>query len=308
VKTNKFRLLDTVTDAAILVILFVPPSAYAPEDALRGDSLLSQLLHLVIVFLCYFGLAYSYADVYYAVVRKRRQLVVPKFHKETPFVVLSVVMFISLILSAIAIWTQMEMPIFPSILVGVQSLMFGMSFGMEVNLEADPEQNTGVASSIRRRYGHSITDYMPYLVLTFLIVYPLDYILRITQIFKEPLQPFFVLATIGGCVGTYFLGKRIEKWVAPRLEISKEMNTLTLVATSTLSIVSVLSLGFMQLVASNNDLSRTGGLLGAIVVAVMFGIIPLRVTRLLMMRHAWAAKLIGATTIGLYLLREFKVI
>ena len=119
---------------------------------------------------------------------------------------------------------------------------------------------------------------------------------------------FFVLALLGGCLATYYIGKRIEKWIGPWIEISKRMNLTTVVATSVLTVISILSLGYMQIVAIDNDLARTDGWVGTVVVLLMFGIIPLRITRLLMLRHHWAAMLIGAATMALYLLREFRIL
>lgn len=305
--TNRFRLVDAITDVAILAILFLPASIYTlPEQLLRGDSFISQLLHLAIVFACYFGVAYSYADVYYTVAKKRHRLEVMEFKNEKPFFFLSCFMFFSLLLSAIAIWTQMKMPVFTSILVAVLSGIFGLSFGMEVNLEADTNPNKNISSSIKRRYGHSITDWMPYLLLTFLIIYPLEYLLQLSRMEEKLL--LYILPIFGGSFATYYFGRRIDKWLGPRIEIDKKMNTLTTVITLALTIVSILSLGFMQLVATSNDLARSEGLFGTIVVILMFGIIPLRICRLFLMRHFWAGRLIGAATLGLYVLRQLKII
>jgi hypothetical protein len=252
---------------------------------------------LGLLFIGYFGLALYVARMYYAtVLRKKDWWKHGMFFSNDPPVLFTCIILTNISFSAYNIFQTVSPPLFTSILLIIEAIIFGFTFGLDFAIERhrsiDPEHTVPPDSA----FSQSLTS-IPYILFTFIVLYPLDYISL--KLEASTLARVFTL--LGSCMAIYFLSGILNRVVFNRLKLSSRMNSTTIAVVSLLTVIGFMGLDVFEIFARHSAILVGASAAENILFLSFFGIVPLRVGTILFSRTVLFNKILGIIALSFYL-------
>ena len=181
-----------------------------------------------------------------------------------------------------------------------------MSFGMEVHYKGDSNKDEEFVHLVSESYDHSLSYNVPYLLATFVVVFPSEYVIAHVLFAKSP-AVYYLTALVPSCAVAYFAGRYLERKVFSRLEIGTRMDATTTVVASALLVLGVVSLGFYDVMISQINRGAEASAVGKIPALLAFGIVPIRVYKVFFSERSLVNRGVGIGSILFYVSRQIGV-
>ena len=241
--TNRFSVVDLLVDIFLLASTVTIPMKFTLELFLpRSGALISQLLHLCLLFLVYFGIALYVSQIYCAtVIRTGKRQPHEVLQQSVNLTAFSGIMIITIILSATLLFRVLTLPpISGSLLIG-QALFFGLSLGLDYGIERQRSEDASYRPPKNNIFSRSLS-HIPYLALTVVFVFPAEYVLAVMPVSIGAK----VLVTVLSIVVAIPLAYVLDKLIFRRLRIGARMNAATIATVSALMIVGFLGIDVLR--------------------------------------------------------------
>jgi hypothetical protein len=295
---NRFSFVDVTIDVLLIATTFALPIRTPDLVSSLESGFLQNVALLGLLFIGYFGLALYVARMYYATALKKRDWWKHRviFSTDSP-VLFTCIILINILFSAYNIFQTVSPPLFTSILLIIEALVFGFTFGLDFAIERhrsiDPEHTIPPENA----FSHSLTS-IPYLLFTFILLYPLDYISL--KLDFSPLAR--VVTLLGSCTAIYFLSGILNRVVFNRLQLTSRMNFTTIAVVSLLMAIGFMGLDVLEVFAKHSIILVGAPAAETILFLAFFGIVPLRVGTILFSRTVLFNKILGIVALACYLL------
>jgi hypothetical protein len=262
------------------------------------SGFLQDLALLGLLFIGYFGLALYVARMYYATALKKDDRWAHKvLFPSGPLSFLTGIIVINILFSAYNIFQTIAPPLFTALLLIVEALVFGFTFGLDFAIERHRSIDPKHTIPPDNTFSQSLTS-VPYLLLTFILLFPLDYI----SLKLEFSTGARIITLIGSCTAIVFLSGILNRAVFNRLKLTSRMNFTTIVVVSLLMVIGFMGLDALEVFAKHSVVGRSTA--ETIVFLFLFGIVPLRVGTILFSRTVLFNKILGLVALVCYLLIE----
>lgn len=294
-----FSVIDLTVDLSILAWLVALAMGFDPGILLPDNKgFVSAAVDMIALFLGYFGLALYASRMYSAAALKHDE---KRHHRllfpSVGFGILSALIVITILLSGGLLISMRALPIFSSILVIVQSVLFGFAFGVDLDVERRRLEDREFKTQ-ENPYNLSLSNF-PYLLMTILFVFPTEYFNSTTS--SAPLSKGFLVLI--ACLAAVLFGRRLDKAVFQKLRIGAKMTSQTSKAVTAFMILGLV--GFGVLYSSGVTILSIGGntQAGRLGALIIFGILPVRIGAIVFSRSSLLNKALGlAALAGLLLL------
>jgi len=302
---NRFSVVDLIIDILLLTTTFVVPIDMSGLALLAG-GFIQNLAHIGLLFLGYFGFALYVGRMYYAnAVRTDRKWsprpVFPTVSRilfpTPPLILFTWLVVINILFSAYNVFQIMTLPVFTSLLLILEALGFGFSFGLDFAIERHRATHPRDSIPSDNFFSESLPSYLPYLLLTVVIVFPADHF---TNEFQAP--PLAGIIIVGAsCIITYFLGRRMEKGLFSKLKIESTMNVATVVVVSILMVVGFIGLDVLEVLARTHVAILGTSTAAGLFILFLFGVVPIRIGSIFFSKTTFFNKVLGAVALISYL-------
>lgn len=305
---KNFKFIELISDIAIAgTILMYSQLSITSCFAAETNTFLGNAINVVLIFLYTFGLSTSLSNSYFDIAIKYKTLNVFRLVKNG-FVVQSTLALFGIMLLAIiySILSQFTTLTLSSFLIALQGIVFGFSFGIEYRLERDGIFNRNFERKLRKSFDHSLKNYLPYLVVTAVIMFPTEYVLKKYFLANAPLLFLLMLALV--CYGSYIIARWLEKGIFSRLEIKKQLNIPTVVALAILPVLAIIGYELWEAGVITDVNTGNTHILYRIILLFFIGIIPIRLIHIIFARSSYLNKIIGVATLSFFILYKLNII
>ncbi len=302
--TNRFSVVDMLVDIFLLASTITIPIEFKLElFAPQSGTFLSQLLHMGLLFLIYFGIALYVSQMYCATViyagKRQPQEILQRSVELTSF---SGVMIITFVLSAVLLFRVLKLPVISGPLLIVQALFFGFALGLDYGIERRRSEDPSYRPPKSNIFSRSLS-YIPYLVLTIVLVFPAEYVATAMRVSIGAKAIAAVLSIVVALLLAYLLDKLLFR----RLRIGPRMNAATIVVVSVLMIVGFVGIDVLEIIAENQTEIATFGVV-RVILLVFVGVVPVRVGSLIFSRARLFNRILGAFAILFFILVQAGMI
>jgi hypothetical protein len=297
---GRFSIVDVTVDILLIATALLLPID-VPSVATSADTgFLQSLGQVGLLFICYFGIALYVARMYYASAVKSNT----KWHQKVLQTPISLMLFtglfvINILVSAYNILQTIAPPVFTSLLIIVEGLLFGFTFGLDYAIERHRAADPKYAIPSDNAFSQSLS-FFAYLLLTILLVYPLDYI---SLKWEFPVIGR-IITLAGSCLVVYLLSGKLNRTVFSKLQLTSQMNLITVGIVSTLMILGFMGLDVLEVFSKNPITISNSSIAAHLMFLVFFGIVPIRIGTILFSRTSLFNRVLGVVALSIYLLVE----
>jgi hypothetical protein len=301
--TNRFSLVDLLVDIFLLGSIVTIPMKFSLELFLpTSGTFISQLLHLGLLFLVYFGIALYVSQIYCAtVIRTAKRQPYEVLQQSVNLTAFSGIIVITIILSAALLFRVLTLPPISGSLLVVQALFFGLSLGLDYGIERQRSEDVSYRPPKNNIFSRSLS-HIPYLALTVLFVFPAEYVLAAMPVSIEAK----VLVTVLSVVVAIPLAYLLDKLIFRRLRIGARMNPATIAIVSALMIVGFLGIDVLEMVAQNQTKVAVSGVV-RVILLFFVGVVPVRVGILIFSKARLFNRILGAIAVLAFVLVQAGV-
>lgn len=302
---NRFSVVDLTVDILLLTTVFAVPIDMSGL-ALPAGGFFQNLTHIGLLLVGYFGFALYVARMYYSnAVRTDKKWsprpvfpTVPRILFPTvPLLLFTWVIIINILFSVYSVFQIMQLPVFTSLLLIIEALGFGFSFGLDFAIERHRAANPENSVPSNNFFSESLPSYLPYLLLTVAIVFPAEYSCNEFQI--PPLAGVIIVGA--SCITAYLLGRRMEKGLFSKLRIKSTMNVSTIIVVSILMVVGFIGLDVLEVLARTHIAILETSTVSGLFILILFGVVPIRIGSILFSKTAIFNRLLGVFSLVGYL-------
>ena len=293
---NRFSIVDVIIDVLLLATTFTVP-LNMPDFLSRAEAgFLENLGQLVVLFIGYFGLALYVARMYAATAIKNDNKWTHKvLFPTTPLVGFTWLIVINVLFSTYSIFQMIEPPVFTSLLLIVEALAFGFTFGLDYAIEWHRSLDPKNTVPPDNKFSQSFSS-LPYLILTIILLFPLDYF---SLKFEFPVVGRIV-TIVGSCTAIYFLSNLLNRTVFSKLRLTSAMGFATVALVSFLLVIGFMGLDVLEAFPRHQVVGTS--VAATIAFLFFFGIVPLRLGTILFSRTAVFNRILGLIALVFYLL------
>jgi hypothetical protein len=296
--TNRFSVVDLLVDISLLGSIVTIPLKFTLELFLpRSGALLSQLLHLGLLFLIYFGIALYVSQIYCAtVIRTGRRQPHEVLQQSVNLTSFSGIIIITIILSAALLFRVLTFPPISGSLLIVQALFFGLSLGLDYGIERKRSEDVRYQPPRNTIFSRSLS-HIPYLALTVAFVFPAEYVLAAMPV--SIWEKVLVIAL--SIVVAAPLACLLDKLIFRRLRIGARMNAATIAIVSALMVVGFLGIDVLEMVAQNQTEVVVSGVF-RVILLFFVGVVPVRLGILIFSKARLFNRILGAIAVLTFIL------
>jgi hypothetical protein len=298
---NRFSIVDLAVDLFIFAWPLSTVFGIDPPNLLpNSDRLLTQSVDMLALTLGFFGLALYFSRMYAATALKGDRG--PYHHLLFPSTALSlftVLVVLTVVLSAYSILSWLSLPLFSALLVIAQALLFGFTLGLDYDIERHRGQTRYDSAPKDNRYSQSLAS-IPYLLATIAIVFLTEHFIALSD---WPLVGK-IITFLAACVAAYLVANKLDRMVFGNLRIGTNMGTTTVVTVSFLMIVGFLGFNVLSIVTIADASLFGSSSIARLLSLVFFGIVPIRVGSVLFSRANVFNRAIGTVVVIAFLLFE----
>ena len=300
---NRFKVVDLIVDICLLASTITIPIKFdLAVLAPRSTTFPSQLLHMGLLFLIYFGIALYVSQMYCATVirsgKRQPQQILQQSVNLTAF---SGIMVVTVLLSAVLLFRVLTLPVTSGLLLIVQALFFGFSLGLDYGIERERSEDPRYGPPKNKIFSGSLS-HIPYLALTLVFVFPAELVVASMRV-SMGAKVFAVVLSIVVCI---LLAYALHKLVFQRLRIGARMNAATIVIVSLLMVVGFLGIDVLEIVARNQTEVSVSGVFRFLLLFFL-GVVPVRVGILIFSRASLFNRVLGSVTVLTYILVQAGV-
>ena len=301
--TNRFSVVDLLVDIFLLGSTVTIPMKFTLELFLpRSGTLISQLLHLGLLFLVYFGIALYVSQIYCAtVIRTGKRQPHEVLQQSVNLTAFSGIIIITIILSAALLFRVLTLPPISGSLLIVQALFFGLSLGLDYGIERQRFEDASYRPPKNNIFSRSLSQ-IPYLALTVVLVFPAEYVLSGMPVSTGAK----VLVTVLSIVVAILLAYVLDKLIFRRLRIGARMNAATIATVSALMIMGFLGIDVLEIVAQNQTEVVVSGVF-RVILLFFVGVVPVRVGILIFSKARLFNRILGAVAVLAFILVQAGV-
>ena len=303
-KPNRFSTVDLSIDILLLLVTFTVPLQVPDFLSLSAESFFQNLAIVALMAVGYFGFALYVAHMYCATaVKKDKRWTHRVLFHTVPLLLFTGLLGFNLLFSLYNIFFMISVPVFSSLILIVEALAFGFTFGLDYAIERQRTLEPKMAVAFDDTFSQSLTS-IPYILLTVIVLFPADYFSLKLEI---PIVGRFI-TLIGTCVLIFVLSNRLNKSIFSKLRLSAIMSLTTVMIVSLLMIIGFLGFGALELFARHHIEFINSSQVWAVVYLILFGIVPIRIGSILFSKTKLVNKIIGLVAVGSYLLIEGRII
>jgi hypothetical protein len=298
IPTNRFSVVDLLVDIFLLGTIVTIPMKFTLGLFLpRSTTLASQLLHLGLLFLVYFGIALYVSQMYCAaVIRTGRRHPHQVLQQSVNLTAYSGIIIITIILSAALLFRVLALPPTSGSLLIVQALYFGLSLGLDYGIERQRSEDASYQPPKNNIFSRSLS-HIPYLALTVMLVFPAEHVLA-----AMPALTWEKVLVMGlSIVVAIPLAWLLDKLIFRRLRIGARMNAATIAIVSALMIVGFLGIDVLEMVAQNQTEVAVSGVF-RVILLFSVGVVPVRIGILIFSRARLFNRILGAAAVLAFIL------
>ena len=302
---NSFSVVDLIIDVLLLITSFAVPIKVSDVNWMAG-GFVQNAAHLGLLIVGYFGFAVYVARMYYSNAVKPRKKWPPRsvlptipriLFPSNSLLLFTWLLVINILFSAYNVFQIMALPIFTSLLVMVEALWFGFSFGLDFAIER--HRATHPLDSVPRDnlFSQSLPSFLPYLLLTVVLIFPAEYFCGELQ--APPLAAVILIGA--SCVASYFLGRALERGAFSKLKIKSAMNAATIVMVSFLMVTGFIGLDVLEILARTHIAIIEASAVGGLFILFLFGVVPLRIGIICFAKTSRFNRILGGIALAGYM-------
>jgi hypothetical protein len=301
--TNRFSVVDLLVDIFLLGSIVTIPMRFTFDLFLpKSGTMLSQLLHLGLLFLVYFGIALYVSQIYCAtVIRTGKRQPHEVLQQSVNLTAFSGVIIITIILSAALLFRVFTLPPISGSLLIVQALFFGLSLGLDYGIERQRSEDASYRPPKNNIFSKSLS-HIPYLALTVGFVFPAEYVLSGMPVSVGAKVLVTILSIVVAIPPAYLLDRLIFRG----LLIGARMNAATIAVVSALMIVGFLGIDVLEIVAQNQKEVVVSGIV-RVIMLFFVGVVPVRVGILIFSKARLFNRILGAVAVLSFILVQAGV-
>jgi hypothetical protein len=303
--TNRFSAIDLAVDLFLLAWPLAFALGFDPAILMPANTgFLSASVDMLAIFLAYFGLALYVSRMYSAVAisndeKRPHRILFPSLGLGA----FSAIIVLTVIISGYIILTSRLLPPFSSILVVVQSILFGFSFGVNFEVERRRSEKRHHKTPADTAYDLSLSNF-PYLLMTLLFIFPIEYFVSKS----ESALATKVLLVLLACIATIFIGNRLDKRFFQELRINAEMSSITAFVVALFMGLGLIGFGVLYAVGTSMPVPDSTPEGARLVGLILFGILPIRIGAIIFSRSNLFNKVSGIFAVAFFLLFEIGLI
>jgi hypothetical protein len=302
---SRFRAVDIAIDVVILASVFLlPTKKFSDLLPLEGSDFLTELSHLPVLILGYFGVALYISRMYGATALRADK----RFHHKVLFPKTSLGIFTGLVVCTIVLsiynlFLSLSLPVFSSLFLIVESLIFGFSLGLDFEIERQKAIQPHYKDPLENTFSQSLST-IPYIVLTAVIVFPTEYLIALSDF---PLIGQ-IITFVASCALAFFLSGLLDRIVFSKLQINARMTVPTIAIVTILMVVGFIGFDLLDAVGRTSNTFFGRSKAAEIVLLFLLGIVPVRIGNILFSGSNTLNKVVGGVTVTIYLAVEIGVI
>jgi hypothetical protein len=296
--TNRFSVVDLLVDILLLGSTVTIPMKFTLELFLpKSGTMLSQLLHLGLLFLVYFGIALYVSQIYCAtMIRTGKRQPNEVLQQSVNLTAFSGIIVITIMLSAALLYRVFALPPISGSLLIVQALFFGLSLGLDYGVERQRSEDASYRPPKNNIFSRSLS-HIPYLALTVVFVFPVEYVLSGMPVSVGAKILVTVLSIVVAIPPAYLLDKLFFRG----LRIGARMNAATIAVVSALMVVGFFGIDVLEIVAQDQKEVVVSGVV-RVILLFFVGVVPVRVGILIFSKARLFNRILGAVAVLSFIL------
>jgi len=296
--TNRFSVVDLLVDILLLGSTVTIPMKFTLELFLpKSGTMLSQLLHLGLLFLVYFGIALYVSQIYCAtMIRTGKRQPHEVLQQSVNLTAFSGIIIVTIMLSAALLFRVFALPPISGSLLIVQALFFGLSLGLDYGIERQRSEDLSYRPPKNNIFSRSLS-HIPYLALSVVFVFPVEYVLSGMRVSVEAKFLVTALSIVVAIPPAYLLDRLFFRG----LRIGARMNAATIAVVSALMVVGFLGIDVLEIVAQDQKEVVVSGVV-RVILLFFVGVVPVRVGILIFSKARLFNRILGAVALLSFIL------